>query len=63
MKPKYTDRTRYPHGYVRSHDTDVKATFRRIQREQVAQAERDAAIAKEKAEKVETLQVRKPKHG
>lgn len=42
--PRYTD-LRYLNGYRRSVETDVRATFRRVERERAAQAEHDAAEA------------------
>lgn len=38
MKPKYTD-NRYPHGYKKAVETDIRETFRRIRAEQKKQAE------------------------
>lgn len=49
--PRYTD-DRYPHGYRRAAETDVKATFNRIKREIAAKAEKDAANAAEVEVKV-----------
>lgn len=32
--PKYTDTARYKHGYRKSTNTDIRATFRRVKQEQ-----------------------------
>jgi hypothetical protein len=29
MKPRYTDRHKYPHGYTRASETDIRKTFAR----------------------------------
>ncbi len=39
--PRYTD-NRYPHGYRKSTNTDVRATFRRVREEQKRIAEEQA---------------------
>ena len=31
--PRYTDSHKYPHGYRKSTNTDIEATFRRIKQE------------------------------
>jgi hypothetical protein len=36
--PRYTDQ-RYPHGYRKSTNTDIKATFRRVRDQQKKNAE------------------------
>ena len=59
MKAKFTDSTRYPHGYKQAVETDIKATFRRIRREQEAKAAQDAANAAEASTKTITLKARK----
>lgn len=59
MKPKYTDGQRYPRPYKPAIDTDVRATFKRIQREQAEAAARDKANEAEAAKKVELLPKRK----
>lgn len=33
MTPKFTDTFRYPNGYTRSLNTDIRRTFRRIEAE------------------------------
>jgi hypothetical protein len=38
-KPKFTDLSRYPHGYRPANKTDVRETFRRVLRERQAEAE------------------------
>lgn len=59
MKPKFTDSTRYANGYRSAVDTDIKATFRRIERENKAKAEREAANAIEASTKTISLKARK----
>lgn len=49
--PRYSD-NRYPHGYVRSEQTDVRKTFARIKRQMAEQQkELDAKVAPIKARK------------
>ena len=43
--PRYTDTNRYPHGYRKSTNTDVEATFRRVKQEQAKNvAERELKV-------------------
>jgi hypothetical protein len=37
MKPKFTDQSRYPRGYVRSESTDITKTWA-LAREKIAQS-------------------------
>ncbi len=59
MKPKYTDGSRYRTPYKPSHDTNVRATFKRIQKKQAEEAARAKANAAEAEKKVERLPSRK----
>ena len=47
-KPRYTDKARYPNGYIRASETNVSETFRRIREQQA----KDAAERKEKVEPI-----------
>src|SRR5690606_9510251 len=42
--PKYTDTARYPRGYTKSNETDIRKTFERIRREQREKAERQQHV-------------------
>lgn len=55
MRPRFTDKHRYPHGYRKADQTDVRATFARVR-------ERQAAAVDEAKAKVTVIQprVRKP---
>lgn len=60
MKPKYTDRYRYPEGYVPSHETDVGVRFRRLERERREREAEAKRIAAEAEAKVEQLSDHQP---
>ena len=56
MKPKFTDSHKYPHGYKRAVETDVRLTIerarKRIELAKKAQAEAEASIPKLHARRV-----------
>ena len=54
--PRYSD-GRYPHGYRKAANTDVRATFRRIRERLKAEAEQAAKDAAEREAK--TVQMRR----
>lgn len=59
MKPKFTDASRYRHGYKPAVATDVRATIdrerKRIKDEQEAIAARKSDIERERLEKLRPL--------
>lgn len=55
MKPKFTDAQRYPFGYRRAVETDVRQTFRRVRAEQKAKAAQEASNLAEANTKTITL--------
>jgi hypothetical protein len=55
MKVRYTDRERYPNGYVTAKDSDIRKTFARIRKQQAEEAKQRAAIQAEQAQKVRKL--------
>jgi hypothetical protein len=57
--PKFTDAHRYPHGYVKSEATDIRATFRRVQRQLADQERREREAEEERKIKVTQMVGRK----
>lgn len=45
-EPRYTDRHRYPNGWVKSTETDVRATFDRVRKQQEAAKAKTIPIRK-----------------